>query len=234
MFAALPSVKEMKAQTGVDPLADGEWLLVYGSKVALPGPNANVLKHTKATLLADAGVADAGADGFVELFGVRDVLLRPQADVLALVPSDRARDLATALAKPIDPGVKPGELARIYFAEPAKLLRALPPDVVRATVLVKPGADGGLDFSADAECGDAAACKATATSLDDLVRRTNGMLVRIVLGNVLSSFTATVIDGPKLRATLHAKPEHVDAALTFLRSEVGLPPERADAGAGGP
>jgi hypothetical protein len=238
MLSLVPDVIDAKARTGVDPFAEGEWLLVYGSAIGVPGPNANVLKHarTEAELAKaaadggfeswDAGAAPpgAGTPGALrgEVYGVRDVLLRPQAGLLALVPEDRARDLAAALAKPIDPGVKPGELARIFAAEPAKIVRFVPADVVRATVLVKPASDGGLDASAEADCADAVSCKTTATALEELAKRSNSMMVRIVLKNLLGGL-AVRAEGTKLKATLHAAPDQVDAALGIVRAQLGLP-----------
>lgn len=229
MFSVVPEVMRARMRTGVDPFADGEWLLVYGSSVAAPGPNANVLKHIRSEAEVTKAVADGGFEAWdggvgvrAEMYGVTDVLLRPQPGVMALVPTDRARELAAVLAKPIDPGVKPGELARVSFSEPAKLARFLPPEVQHATVIVKAASDGGLDASADADCPDAASCKTIATAIDELVKRQNGLLVRLVLGNVLGSFTVRA-EAAKLHATLHAMPQHVDAALNFLRSELGLP-----------
>ena len=183
----------------------------------MPGANANVV-----SMAAQDGGTTTPAPS--ELFGVRDVLLRPQPGVIALVPSDRATELAAVLSKPPNPGTRPGELARIFVAEPAKLARFLPSEVARATVIVRSAADGGLDATAEADCGDAAACKATAASLDDLVKKQNSMMVRIVLKGLLNGL-AFRADGTKLKATLHAGPDQVDAVLNLTRAQLGLPGE---------
>lgn len=232
LLSVVPEVIDARSKTGVDPFADGEWLLVYGSSVRIPGTNANVVKHlrseaelTRANLDAGLEASDAGAGAVrAELFGVRDVLLRPQAGVLALVPADRAADLGAALSRAIDPGTKPGELARVFLAEPAKVVRFLPADVARATVIVRPASDGGLDLSAEAECPDAASCKATATTLDELAQNQNSLLVRIVTKNLLGNLTLRA-DGTKLKASLHATPDQVDALLNVTRAQLGLPGE---------
>jgi hypothetical protein len=237
LLSVIPGVIDAKATTGVDPFADGEWLVVYGSKVEVPGPNANVVKHARSegavtSAFADAGLeawdggAGAGTTGAVraDVYGVRDVVLRPQLGVVALVPGDRARDLAAALAKPIDLGVKAGELARMFVAEPAKLARFLPAEVVRATVVAKAAPDGGLDVSAEADCPDAASCKTTAAALDELAKKQNTLMVRIVLKNVLAGLSFRS-DGTKLKATLHAGRDQVDAVLNITRVQLGLPAE---------
>ncbi|MDB5212948.1 MAG: hypothetical protein JWO86_875 [Myxococcaceae bacterium] len=250
MLSVIPEVIDAKRRTGIDPFADGEWLLVYGTKVAVPGPNANVVKHGRAEgeltkTMADGGFEawDAGAPSTstsppsaatanavrAEIYGVNDVVLRPQPGIVAVVPGDRARDLAVALAKPIDLGVKPGELARAFVAEPAKLLRFLPAEVVHAHVIVKAAPDGGLDASADADCLDAAQCKATAAAVEELSKSQNSLVVRIVTKNLLGGLVVRA-DGTKLKATLHAAPDQVDAALNLLRSQLGLPGDHTYAG----
>jgi hypothetical protein len=159
---------------------------------------------------------------------VKDVLLRPQPGILALVPGDRAGELAVVLAKPFDSGVRSGELARAFVAEPAKLLRFLPAEVVRATVLVKAAPDGGCDASAEADCSDVAKCKATAVAIEELARTQNSLMVRFVTRNLLGGL-AVRADGTKLKATLHASPDQVEVAVNLTRSQLGLPGE--DAGA---
>jgi hypothetical protein len=228
LMSVVPAVREAKARTGVDPFADGEWLLVYGPQVAVPGANANVVRHARPEAAVTTAIADGGfeaGDGGgmrADLLGVRDVLLRPQPGTLALVPADRATDLGAALAKPIDPGVKSGELARIFIAEPTRVAHMLSKEVVRASVVVKPHPDGGLDLAADADCADAASCTATATTLDALVQRQNSMIVRIATRSLFSGL-AFRADGTKLRATLHVSPEQVDAILGFVRAQLDLP-----------
>ncbi len=230
-MSLLPAVIDAKARTGVDPFADGDWLLVYGAEVGVPGPNANVVRHSRpeadvARAIADGGfeARDAAPMGSVsaDLLGVHDVLLRPQPGTLALVPADRAVDLGAALAKPVDLGVKAGELARIFIAEPAKLMRVLPKEVVRLNVSVKPASDGGLDLASDADCGDVQSCAATATALEDFVKRQNSILVRFATRGLLSGL-ALRADGAKLRGTLHASPDQVDAILGFVRAQLDLP-----------
>ena len=232
LLSAVPEVIDARAKTGVDPFADGEWLLVYGSSVRIPGANANVVKHlrseaelTRANLDALLVPSDAGAGAVhAEIYGVRDVLLRPQAGVLALVPADRAADLGVALARAIDPGTRPGELARIFLAEPAKSARFLPPELVKATVIVKAAPDGGLDLSSEAECPDAPSCKATALALGELAQKQNSLMVRIVTRNLLGSLSLRA-EGTKLRGSLHAAPEQVEALLNLMRAQLGLPAE---------
>ena len=87
----------------------------------------------------------------------------------------------------------------------------------------KPGADGGLDLSADAQCPDAPACTAAATKLTDFVGRQNSMMVRMVTRSLLSGLVIKG-NGTKLEATLHATPDQVDAILSLLRAQLGLPP----------
>ena len=229
ILSLVPEVIDASKKTGVDPFVHGEWLLVYGPRVEIPGPNANVLRHAKTDVEVTKALAAAGfeaRDGGVgmqaALYGAKEPLLRPQAGMLAMVPADRATDLQVALKPAVDPGVKAGELARMFLSEPAGSLRVLPSDVTRATVIARPASDGGLDLSADAQCPDAAACTAAATKLTEYVGRQNSMMVRMVTRSVLSGLVIKG-NGSKLEATLHATPEQVDAILSILRAQLGLP-----------
>lgn len=223
MFSIMPDVIDMKRKTGVDAFAEGEWLLVYGSRTMVPGPNANVVKHATSESEITRATTAAGitGDGHVRLFGVRDTLIRPQPGILALVPNDRATELGAALAKPIDTLLKPGELARTFIAEPSKVV-SLPGHLVRANVIVKAASDGGLDATAVADCPDAPSCTATATALEEIVKRQNSIALRIALGNILGSF-AVKANGAKLEASLHASPDQVESVLQLLRAMMGLP-----------
>ncbi len=232
LLSLVPLVIEGKTKTGVDPFVTGEWLLVYGARAEVPGANANVVRHTtpeaevaKAITAAGFATRDGGAGSGVQasLYGAKEPLLRPQPSTLALGPADRAADLASALAAPLDPGTKPGELARVFLAEPAQVLRILPSEVVRANAIAKPAADGGLDLAADAECGDAAGCAALATTLSDHLGRQNSIIVRMVTRSLLSGLVIKA-KGSKLEATLHATPDQVDAILSLVRAQLGLPP----------
>ena len=232
MLSLVPEVVEATTKTGVDPFAHGEWLLVYGAQAEVPGANANVLRHgkpdaevTKALEAAGFEARDGGASGGVQasLYGVKEPLLRPQAATLALVPADRAADLASALKPAIDPGTKAGELARAFLAEPAKVLRVLPSEVMNANVVAKPASDGGLDLSADAACGDAAGCAAIATKLTEYLGGQNSVMVRMVTRSLFSGLVIKA-SGARLEATLHASPDQVDAILSLLRAQLGLPP----------
>ena len=91
---------------------------------------------------------------------------------------------------------------------------------------LKPASDGGLDLAADADCGDAKSCAATAATLGDLVKRQNSLLVRMATRSILSGL-AFRADGTRLRATLHATPDQVgagcDAVLHAVLEQAGTP-----------
>lgn len=81
-------------------------------------------------------------------------------------------------------------------------------------------------MSAEAACPDPASCKTLAAGLDELARRYNTLLVRIVLKNLLAG-VAVQADGAKVKASVHASPEQVAAILNILRAELGLRGEPA-------
>jgi len=247
VLGALPPIVDTKARTGIDPLAHGTWLLVYGSSLEVPGPNANVLRTSRTdaeigAALADAGLGpttDAGDAGAAashgafpdagipaDVAGVRDVLLRPQPRVIALVPSDRAADLAVALARPIDPGLKPRELARIAIHEPGKLgargaATAVLAPLVRLTVALSAATDGGLDVAVDGDCKTAAECADATMAANAALKTLNTIGVRIVLGGLLNGVVVKA-DGARARAGAHVTPAELERILNLATSALGV------------
>ncbi len=228
-----------KVQIGASLAAEADWLLVYGPRVAFPGPNACVVKHhlperVLATLIAERGFepwdvgppAVGGSSGATsgDLYGAREVLLRPQPGLLAFVPAGRAREFVPVLARALETGLKPDELARVFVAQPWKVAGALAADFAGVTLSVTASPDGGLDVSAHATCAKPSSCAEAVTTLAGAVRRANTFLVRLATGNVLGGLALHTANG-KATATLHATPEQVDASLSAI--DAALDPSTA-------
>ena len=60
--------------------------------------------------------------------------------------------------------------------------------------------------------------------LDALAQKQNSLMVRIVTKNLLGNLTLRA-DAAKLKASLHAAPDQVDALLNLTRAQLGLPGE---------
>lgn len=240
IFSLMPATMLAKQRTGVDPFADGEWLLVYGEDVDVPGDNVNVVRHARPISEVSGAIARAGflplEDGpkgavRTELFDVRDALFSPTPSLLVMAPRDRARDVAAALVKPIDLGVKSGELARVFVKDPSRTTSVLPKALADALVVVRPANDGGLDLSGEATCPDETACKEIAQGLRDRAARMNSLMVRVATRGLLGALTVEGkpggegirAEGTKVRASVHAAPDQVQSILNFVRAALGLP-----------
>jgi hypothetical protein len=239
-IALLPDVVAVKDRTGVDVVADGDWYLVYGEDIDVPGANANVLHHGRASGEVERAMTDSGLESFdvggaravrSELFAVRDALVLPRASLLAMVPRDRATDLAAALTKAFDAGLRSGELVRATIEEPSRATGLLPREVTHAVVTVRAGAGGGLDVGAEADCPSVDACKAIAEGLRERARRAGTVVVRIATRGLFVPLgeegkpggEGLRAEGTKLRAVLHASVDQVAGIVNFARAALGLP-----------
>lgn len=230
-LSLLPAILDAKRRTDVDPFEDGDWLLAYGPNVGAFIVNATVVRHHR----TDAEVTQAIDHGGFEksehaeaglasdLFGTDTVLLRPRAQTLAFVPQDRAKDFTVSLSTLDDPGLRAGEIARLAMQEPSKVLAGyVPAEIAGGDAFVKPATDGGLDVSAEGTCATADACKEAAKTIEATIARQNSMIVRIATRGLLNSVKVRA-EGAKVKATLHADPEQIDALVQLLRAVLGLP-----------
>lgn len=230
-LSLLPAVIDAKKRTGVDPFDDGDWMLTYGPNVGAFIVNATVVRHhrpdeeiTQALAQGSFEKSDHAEGGLAsDLFGTDTVLLRPRAQTIAFVPQDRAKDLAAVLAKLDDSGLRTGEIAKLVAMEPSKMLSGyVPSEISMGEGVVKPAADSGLDVSAEGTCGTAEACKEAAKQIDATVTRLNSMIVRIATHGLLSGVKVRA-EGTKVKATLHAAPEQIDAIVQLMRASLNLP-----------
>jgi len=230
-LSLLPAVIDAKRRTGVDPFDDGDWMLSYGPNVGAFIVNATVVRHHRTddeiTLALAQGSfekSEHAAGGLAsDLFGTDTVLLRPRTQTLAFVPQDRAKDLGAALTKLDDPGLRTGEIAKLVAMEPSKMLSGyVPSEITTSEGVVKPAADGGLDVSAEGTCATADGCKEAAKAIEATVTRLNSMIVRIATRGLLSGVKVRA-EGAKVKATLHAAPEQIDAIVQLMRASLNLP-----------
>lgn len=234
-LSLLPAMIDAKQRTGVDVLADSEWLLAYGPNLGALVTNANVVRHHvkdddvtqalgksgfEASRFADGGLAS-------DLFGTDTVLLRPRAQTIAFVPQDRARDFGAALAKLDDPGIRAPEILTLAVRDPkstvpGKVGSLVPAELTKVEGTMKPGPGDSLDLAAEGTCTTPEACKEAAATMDATVKAQNSMMVRIATRGLLSSF-AVRAEGAKVKATLHVSAEQVEAIDQLMRSLLGLP-----------
>lgn len=230
-LSLLPAIIDAKRRTGIDPFEDADWMLAYGPSIGAFIVNATVVRHhrkdeevTQAIEQGSFEKSDHAEGGLAsDLFGADTVLLRPRARTLAFVPQDRAKDFTAVLSKLDDPGLRSAEIARFALLEPAKVLASIvPAEVTSAEGSVRPGQGGGLDASAEGACATAEACKEAAKAIEATVTRQNSMIVRMMTRGLFNSLKVRA-EGAKVKATLHADPEQIDALVQLVRAYLGLP-----------
>jgi hypothetical protein len=218
----LPQAQSFLDVTGVDLAKDGEWLVVYGTSLVRPERSALVVRHTKAD--ADLSPRRPGSKPF------GDVVIKPQAHVVALVPETKKAAYAAELARPLAAGLADHELLRAHLEDPAKLV-AIPQvsfdGIARLDVVVRATDDGGVDAGADLACGSN--CDATAAALRDAVRRANSMITKMALRGLLDPLEREGAPGirvhdARIEARLHATPEQVAAFVNVVAALVGARP----------
>lgn len=236
-LSTMPSFIDATERTGVGVLDDTDWLFTYGPDIGAIVTNANVIRHRVAdeevtsALQRSAFEPSRYAEGGLasDLFGTDMVLLRPRRQTLAIVPQDRASDIAASLAK-FDDRALPGPSPNIVAAtvrEPGPLLgryvdAAVADAITKVDVSVRPGTPDGLDALADATCPTEEKCKTAAEALDATVRRRNSLAVRIATRGLLNGLIVRA-EGARMKVTLHASAEQVEALDQLLRAVLGLP-----------
>ncbi len=204
---ALPVAATFRDMTDVDPYADGEWLVFYGASFFSPEKSVLVLRHTKEN--------PHPRDPNAKVLG--DVVIAPQAHVVAIVPEARKAAIGAELARPLVTGLRAGELMRLHLDDAASFV----PGITKLDVLVRAADDGGLDVGADGACADP--CEKTALDLRALVKRLNGAFVRMAMRGVLDPLETDAIrvHDAHIEARLHATPEQVRAVVNVAGASLG-------------
>ncbi|WP_146653781.1 hypothetical protein [Labilithrix luteola] len=230
------------AQTGVDPIRDTEWILIYGPSLIHTDRDAVIVRYGASDALVDkavdaialrydrGGAFDAGVPGVKASLGHADnaerVFLRVQPHVLAVVPKDKATEFARVLKRaPISPKVRPGEAMRLTVKDPWKQI-SIPGlkfsqslKEIRLWVAPRAG-DDGADVFVEGDCTDEAAADEVAEALTDLLRRQNSVLVRAATRGLLNG-AKVVPDGSQVKLRLNVTQEQLEALLQAIGAFLG-------------
>lgn len=237
------------AQTGVDPIRDTEWILIYGPSLIHTDRDAVIVRYGAPDALVDqavdaialrydrGGPFDAGVPGVKASLGHADnaerVFLRVQSHVLAVVPKDKANEFARVLKRaPISPKVRPGEAMRLTVKDPWKQI-SIPGlkfsqslKEIRLWITPRAG-DDGADVFAEGECADEASAEEVSEALTDLLKRQNSVLVRAATRGLLNG-AKVVPEGNLAKLHLNVTQDQLEALLqaigAFLGANVAPPP----------
>lgn len=221
-------------ETNFDPVRDTDWMLIYGPSLINTDRDAMLIHYSVPDATVDhaidlvsakydqGGAYDAGVPGVKATLGHADnaqrVFIRAQPHVLAVVPPDKARDFAKVLkARTVNPKVRPGEALRLVVKDPHRqvAIRGLsfPKELKELRLWIVPRADGGADVYGEGDCTSEDTAASTATTLTDVISRTNSGLVQMG--------TAGLLNGAKVEAEGSGVHLHISASRTQLDRVLG-------------
>ena len=146
------------------------------------------------------------------------VFMRPQSHVVAVVPPDSAREVATLLRSAhIPPHADPGEAFRFRAKNPQSVMRELPASVTEIRFWVAPRKDQGADFFFE---GDTPGATFVAQQLHDFLTKENESSVRNVTLGLFDHPNITA-DGDIAKVHVRATAAQLDALLLLVQSDLG-------------
>lgn len=230
-------------QSMVDPIRDGEWLLIYGPSLIHTEKDAIFIKYTLPDAVVDQAIStlskkydkggpyDAGVPGVNAHLGHADnserVFLRVQPHEAAIVPPSKARDFALLLKQhSVDPGLRPNEILRLVVRDPYRQVAVpglkFPESMTEVRIFVVPRAGGGADAYAEGECKDDEAAADVLERTKEMIARQNAsVLVRIATRGLLNNVDLTQ-DGKIVKAHVTATREQLEGILQALAAQLGV------------
>ncbi len=238
LLAGIPQWNEFVGGTGVDPIRDVDWIMIFGPSLAHTERDAVVLRYNltdaraaKAIEIlsrkdASGGAFDAGAPGVRAWRGHADradrVFLLPRPHIAAMVPPDFARKAALALsAGAFTPKIVPGEAVRAAFHYPHGSATFVPEAIKDARLWIVPRGDGGADLYGEGDCPDPDAAREASDSLRAFVRSRNNFVVRAVSRNALDRVEFTS-DGAMVRLHVPLSREQLEAFYDLAAAQLGV------------
>jgi hypothetical protein len=211
LLSAIPQWDDFMAGSNIDPVKDGEWLLIYGPSLINTSRDAIVIHYNAPDPVVDHAIDlirtrshngapfDAGVAGVKATLGHADraprVFLRFPSHIVAVVPPEAASKQAlhwSKNAKVLMGKIPPGAAVWIKVMQPSNHLKdrdgdpVIPPSVSQLTLWVSPNPDGTADVRAEGLCADAAAAGEAALKLREFMRRQNAGLVRAIMRGLLT------------------------------------------------
>jgi hypothetical protein len=238
LFQAIPQWDEFTSGTGVDPIRDTDWIMIFGPSLAHTERDAVIVRYNlsdaRAAKVIDmiskkdvhGGALDAGVPGVRAWRGHADradrVFLLPRPHIAAMVPPDFARKAAIALSTgSFTPKIVPGEAVRASFHHPGGSASFIPDAIKEARIWVVPRSDGGADLYGDGDCPDAAAAAEASQALKRFVRSRNNFVVQALTRNVLDGLEVTS-DGSLVKIHVVISQSQLEALFDLASAQLGV------------
>ncbi len=248
LITAIPQWNDFLAGSKVDPVQHTEWLLLNGPSLAHTERDAVIVRYSLDDIWVDAAIeriakrspdgrtVDAGVPGVKVTVGFGDrakrAFVRPQPHLVAVVPPDYAAKAAALLKGKFNPRLTPGEAVSFRAHDPHGSITEIPAEVSELRIRVVLAANDGVDVLLEGDCADNAAATKAAGELEDWLRRTNALGVKLVTRGVLNHAEVRA-DESRVKIHVPVTREQLDAlyslAAGFLGVTVAPPPASSGA-----
>jgi hypothetical protein len=185
------------------------------------------------------GPFDAGVPGVKASMGYADqaqrVFLRPQSQLLVIVPPSHAKEAATTYKAQAPRGPSPNEAMRLVVKNPSKQIfipgLKFQDSLTELRLWIVPRADHGADVYAEGDCTDEAGATDTADALNNLIKQQNSVFVRMATRGLLNKANV-VAEGKQIKLHVQASEEQLEAVLNAVAAPLGatVPPPTGGGG----
>lgn len=211
LLSAIPQWDDFMAGTNIDPVNDGDWILIYGPSLWNTSRDAILIHYTVPDKAVDRAIDlikqrshngrafDAGVPNVKATLAHADraprVFLRMPNHVVAIVPPDRANEQARFLVRNgavLTSRVPKDAAVYLKMKQPSQHIKdrdgdpVVPASVSQLVLWVRPRADGSAQILGDGDCTDEEGASEAADKLRRFIRRQNSVMVRAFTQGLLN------------------------------------------------
>jgi hypothetical protein len=247
LLRGIPQWDEFMSGTDIDPVRDTDWVLISGPSLVNTSRDVILIHYSAPDAAIDkaidvvskkydrGGRFDAGVPGVRATLAHADraerVLLRPQTRVLAVVPPNKAEEIARQLVSTKVPlHNHPGEAVYVRVDNPNHPMPEIPASITQLRLRVIPRPDQGADVFIEGDTKDATTALQAAEDLKGIVKRHNDWITSSVTHGLLDHVEVTT-DQSVVHAHLTASREQIETLVSLVGDLLGVhPPSSAPPG----
>ena len=238
LLRGIPQWDDFMSGTELDPVRDTDWVMISGPSLAnstrdvilihYSAKDAAVDKAIDVVSKARGGRIDAGVPGvrasLTHADGAARVILRPQPQVLAVVPTDVAEKMARKLvASRIPADIRPGEALYLRVANPHHPMPEIPESITELRLRVVPRPDQGADVFVDGDTKDAATASLASGDVRGILERHNDWITSSVTHGLLDHVEVSP-EGSVVRVHLTASRDQIETLVSLVGDWFGVRP----------
>jgi len=240
LLRGIPQWDDFMAGTDVDPIADVDWIRIYGPSLIRTEKDAVIVHFNMTDARAardiailskhdvNGGAFDAGVPGVRAWRGHADrawrVFILPRSHVAVMVPPEKAHETARVFSR-IEPhlNMHDGDAVWVMVKNPSHPMPFLPTSLTELRFWARPRADGGADAFAEADAPDEESARLAARQIHTLAQQMNSLAVRLVTRGILNDVEVTS-EGTKVKLHAPVSQEQLEAVYDLVSAELGVNP----------